>query len=168
MTGVGCFRREGFRLPEFLVKEFVMGKDKVRKPDLKEGDNLTIQKKVTTEDTALKYGTGKLHNLLATPSLVGLMIEASVQLIDSKLIEGFISVGKQVSVIHEKPTTIGETVSVNVEITEINNNRYHLVMHAYDESGLIGTGEHIRTIVNERWMLLKLEKHKKAIESHDF
>ena len=95
---------------------------------------------------------GKLNNLLATPSLVGLMIEASVKLIDSKLIEGFISVGKKVSVIHEKPTTIGETVSINVEITEINNNRYHLVMNAYDESGLIGTGEHIRTIVNERWM----------------
>ncbi len=41
-------------------------------------------------------------------------------------------------------------------------------MKAYDESGLIGTGEHSRTIVNERWMLLKLEKQKKAIENHDF
>lgn len=145
-----------------------MAKINVRKPDLKIGDNLTIQKKVTSEDTALKYGTGKLHNLLATPSLVGLMIEASVKLIDSKLIEGFISVGKKVSVVHEKPTTIGETVSINVEIKEIENNRYNLHMTAYDESGLIGTGEHTRTIVNERWMLLKLEKHKKQFESHDF
>ncbi len=47
------------------------------------------------------------------------MIEASVKLIDSKLIEGFISVGKKVSVTHEKPTAIGETVSINVEIKEI-------------------------------------------------
>ncbi len=145
-----------------------MVKIKVRKPDLKVGDSITIQKRVTSEDTALKYGTGKLHNLLATPSLVGLMIEASVKLIDTKLIEGFISVGKKVVVTHEKPTTIGETVSVNVEITEIQNNRYRLVMKAYDESGLIGSGEHTRTIVNERWMLLKLEKQKKNIESHDF
>ncbi len=145
-----------------------MVKIKVRKPELKVGDNITIQKRVTLEDTALKYGTGKLHNLLATPSLVGLMIEASVKLIDSKLIEGFISVGKKVSVTHEKPTTIGETVSVNVEIKEIQNNRYLLSMKAYDESGVIGSGEHVRTIVNERWMMLKLEKQKKAIESHDF
>ena len=156
------------RLKAFFNKEFKMAKKKVRKPDLKTGDNLTIQKKVTIEDTALKYGTGKLNNLLATPSLVGLMIEASVKLLDSKLIEGFISVGKKVSVTHEKPTTIGETVSVNVEIKEINNNRYHLVMNAYDESGLIGTGEHIRTIVNERWIHIKLEKHKKEMESRDF
>ena len=145
-----------------------MVKIKVKKPELKVGDNLTIQKKVTSEDTALKYGTGKLHNLLATPSLVGLMIEASVKLIDSKLIEGFISVGKKVAVTHEKPTAIGETVSINVEIKEIVNNRYFLEMNAYDESGLIGTGEHTRTIVNERWMLLKLEKQKKSIENHDF
>jgi predicted thioesterase len=145
-----------------------MAKAIVKKPDLKVGDNVTIQKTVTSKDAALKYGTGKLHNLLATPSLVGLMIEASVKLIDTKLIEGFISVGKRVVVVHEKPTTIGETVSINVEIDEIDNNRYHLVMKAYDESGLIGTGEHTRTIVNERWMMLKLERRKSMIESHDF
>ena len=145
-----------------------MAKAIVKKPDLKVGDNVTIQKTVTSKDTALKYGTGKLHDLLATPSLVGLMIEASVQLIDSKLIEGFISVGKKVSVVHEKPTAIGETVSINVEIVEIENNRYHLAMKAYDESGIIGTGEHTRTIVNERWMMLKLERRKKPIENRDF
>ncbi len=145
-----------------------MGKAIMKETDLKAGDNITIQKKVTIEDTALKYGSGKLRDLLATPSLVGLMIEASVKLIDSHLMEGFISVGKQTSVIHEKPTTIGETISVNVEIKEIVNNRYYLTMQAYDETGLVGTGEHVRTIVNEKWMMLKLMKHKKHFESRDF
>ena len=140
----------------------------MKKPALTAGDNITIQKKVTVEDTALKYGTGKLKDLLATPSLVGLMIEASVQLIDSRLEEDFISVGKQIFVVHEKPTIIGETVSVNVEITEIVNNRFHLKMTAYDETGVIGFGKHSRTIVNEKWLNLKLEKQKKAIENKNY
>ena len=140
----------------------------MKKPHLKVGDDFTIQKTVAIEDTALKYGTGKLHDLLATPSLVGLMIEASVKLIDSKLWEGFISVGKQTSVVHEKPTFLGETVSINVEITEINNNRYHMVMKAYDETGIIGTGEHVRTIVNEKWMMLKMKRQKNSLKNKNF
>ncbi|MDX9800208.1 MAG: thioesterase [Spirochaetia bacterium] len=140
----------------------------LEKPDLKPGDKTTIQKKVTEEDTALKYGTGKLRDLLATPSLVGLMIEGSVQLIDKKLPDGFISVGKQTYVDHEKPTIIGENVSVTVEITEIENNRYHLKMTAHDESGIIGHGKHIRTIVNEKWLMLKIKKQKSLLASLNY
>ena len=139
-----------------------------KKPGLKIGDKITIQKKVTEEDTALKYGSGKLKDLLATPSLVGLMIEGSVQLLDSKLADGFISVGKQTYVVHEKPTIIGETVSITVEITEIKNNRFHLKMTAYDESGVIGFGKHTRTIVNEKWLMIKIQKQKKNLVSMNY
>jgi fluoroacetyl-CoA thioesterase len=57
------------------------------------GTKFTIQKRVTEEDASLNYGNGQLDTVLATPSLVALVIEGAVEAIDEKLPEGIISVG---------------------------------------------------------------------------
>jgi predicted thioesterase len=49
-----------------------------------EGDKYVVQKKITEADAAHNYGTKRLNNLLATPALVAMVIEASVGLIDPK------------------------------------------------------------------------------------
>ena len=140
----------------------------VEVPKLKVGSNFTIQRVVQTEDTALNYGSGKLEKLFATPSLAALMIEASVKLVDDKLIEGFITIGKMVEVIHEKPTILGGTVSVKVEIKEFNGNEIMLGMTAYDEIGIIGRGTHQRIIVNKKALLERANKRAKKLQNMDF
>lgn len=123
--------------------------------EFKSGDNKIVQLTVSPEDTALNYGSGKLENLFATPKLVALMIEASVKLIDDKLTEDFISVGKIVHVEHIAPTTQGQLVTLEVKITNYNPPMIELSMTAYDEIGLIGKGFHTRYIVNKRLLLTK-------------
>ncbi|MDK2918578.1 MAG: fluoroacetyl-CoA thioesterase [Candidatus Petromonas sp.] len=137
-------------------------------PKLEVGSNLTIQRKIKKEDTALNYGSGKLDKLLATPSLVALMIEAAVKLIDDELPEGFITVGKMAKIVHEEPTILGETVSIKVEVKDFNGSRILLDMVAYDEIGVIGRGTHERFIVNKNSLLEKANKRAEKLKNMDF
>jgi len=140
----------------------------IQTPKFKVGESYTIQKHVTETDTALNYGSGQLENLFATPSLVAMMIEASARLLDQQLPEGFISVGKSVHADHRKPTTLGETVTVKVTIDESTGNMVKLSMEAFDEVGPIGTGEHVRFVVNKKSLLGRANQREEALQSHDF
>lgn len=137
-------------------------------PKIKVGSSITIQRVVKEEDTALNYGSGKLEKLFATPSLVALMIQASVKLIDDKLPEGFITVGKVAKVVHEKATILGETVSVRVEVKEFDGNNIMLEMIAYDEIGTIGRGTHQRIVVNKKSLLKKATERAVKLQNMDF
>jgi predicted thioesterase len=132
------------------------------------GESLTIQKKITESDTALKYGSGKLDTLMATPSLVAMMIEAASKLLDEKLPEGFITVGKVAYVDHENPTYLGETVSVTVTVEECDGIKVVLSMKAYDEVGLIGIGHHHRYVVNKQALLEKAKEREELLQNRDF
>jgi len=137
-------------------------------PKIEVGSSITIQRTVHKEDTGLKYGSGKLDTLFATPSLVALMIEASVELIDKTLPEGFITICKRAEVTHEDTTILGETVSVSVEVIAFNGNQINYKMIAYDEVGMIGSGLHERIIVNKKALLEKAHKRAEKLENLDF
>lgn len=137
-------------------------------PNIKIGSNIAIQRVVKEQDTALNYGSGKLEKLFATPSLVALMIEASVMLIDDELPEGLISVGKMAKVVHEKPTILGETVSLKLEVKEFDGSNVILEMIAYDEIGIIGKGTHQRIIVSKSSLLKKANARAAKLENKDF
>jgi fluoroacetyl-CoA thioesterase len=111
------------------------------------GMTKAIQKTVTEEDTAHYYGSGALEDLLATPTLTAYMIEASVMLIDSLLPEGYISIGRRLSIEHLMPTVKGMTVTVESKISNIEGNKINIDITAYDELGVIGRGQHERYIV---------------------
>ncbi len=137
-------------------------------PQLVISSELTIQKVVKREDTALNYGSGKLDDLLATPSLVALMIEAAVKLIDEQLPEDLITVGIMSHVVHEHPTVLGATVSVNVKITEFDGKKVVLEMIACDEVGTIGRGLHERIIVNKKGLLDHAHKRAAKLKSMNY
>jgi predicted thioesterase len=124
-------------------------------PVFEPGEFLTIQKIVTEDDTAIHYGSGALDTLLATPSLVALMIEAATRLIDSRLPEGYVSVGKSLSVTHEKPTVLGETVTIKVSVVNQESNYIQLETEAFDEEGVIGHGKLDRFVVNKTRLMEK-------------
>jgi predicted thioesterase len=120
---------------------------------IKAGMTEIIQKRVTESDTSLNYGSGKIENLLATPRIVSLMIEASSMLIDPLLPEGFVSVGKHVEVDHYKATCLGATVTVEVRVDYAASGKVILSMNAYDEHGKIAEGKHSRMIVNYKKLM---------------
>lgn len=119
------------------------------------GMSTTLQKKVTIDDTALNYGSGKILDLFATPKLVAFMVEASSQLMDSNLADGFVSVGNSLEVDHLKPTLIGSTVTIEVKVARYEEGRYILDMIAFDEFGQIAKGKHSRSIVNYASLMQK-------------
>lgn len=132
-------------------------------PSIQIGASLTIQKKVTENETIAHYGTGQLENLLSTPALVALMQEASAQLLDPMLSDGFITVTKMVQVEHEKPSLLGSVISVKVEVSSVEDNRIALKMAAFDEFGPIGTGEHIRVAVNKSALLKRASQREQLL-----
>ncbi len=122
------------------------------------GMTKTIQKIVTEEDTAHYYGSGALEDLLATPTLTAYMIEASVNLIDTLLPEGYISIGRRLSIEHLMPTVKGMTVTVESKIQSIEGNKINIDIAAYDELGVIGRGQHERYIVKHDILMEKVSK----------
>ncbi len=129
-------------------------------PTIALGENFTIQKKVTEQETVASYGTGQVDNLLSTPALVALMQEASAQLLDQKLPEGFITVTQMVQVLHEKPSHLGAFITVKVEVAAFDGNKVQLTMHAFDDYGPIGSGTHVRAIVNKFSLLQRMNERE--------
>jgi len=127
-------------------------------PDLQIGISKSIQKVITRKDTALNFGSGALDNLLATPTLAALMIEAAVKLIDPLLPDGYLTIGKTLEIEHENPTKEGINVTVTAKLTEQSDNRISLEITAADEIGRIGTGYHVRYIVARDILMKKVDE----------
>jgi len=136
--------------------------------ELSIGDSLTIQERVKERHTGMEYGTGRLGDLLATPGVIAFMIKASVELIDSKLPEGYISVATMVHAEHFKPTIIGEVVSVKVTVSSFDGSRVKMGMEAFDEVGLISKGSMDRYIVNEKSLIKTAKERSKSLVSMDY
>ncbi|HYF75175.1 MAG TPA: hypothetical protein VD757_01200 [Candidatus Nitrosocosmicus sp.] len=134
-------------------------------PELKVGMSNSIQKVITRGDTALNFGSGALDNLLATPTLAALMIEAAVKLVDPLLPEGYISIGKTIEIEHEHPTIQGMTVTVSAKLMELGENRITLEIIAYDDLGRIGSGYHERQVVKRDILMDKVEERFKPLQS---
>lgn len=141
---------------------------KMNKPIFNIGDSESKQIVITEADVAKKTGEGSLTKLLGTPDLVEFMIQTSIGLIDSKLDDGFISVGKKTSVTHEHPSVVGETVTLKVEISGIEHNHIELEFKVWDELGVVAAGSHVRTIVNDEWLMIKIKKQRAALENKNF
>lgn len=136
-------------------------------PEIKPGLELSVQKVITERDTVLEFGTGHIADLLATPVLAALMIEASVKLIDNHVPDGYISAGKLLNFTHDNPTVEGMTVTVDAVVESIDENKVTLNIHAYDEIGPVGTGRHVRIIVNKETFLEKVNSRCRSIENLD-
>ena len=122
----------------------------LKMPEFEIGGSITIQKTVTEDDIASNYGNSELDRLFATPSLVALMISASTKLIDEKFDEGLVTIGKEIHLIHEKPTLLGQTITITVTVKERHENTLKLEMVAFDEIGIIGRGSFDRVIVSKK------------------
>lgn len=96
-----------------------------------------------------------LDYLLSTPEVLDIIIEASSNMLDPLLPDGYITVGKYVELSHEQPTLTlaGETISTIVTVTEITGNKIMLDVTCHDEIGLICKGKYERTIVEKEKLM---------------
>ena len=132
-------------------------------PGIQVGMSHSIHHTVTQADTYGSYLPEDVQSLLSSPGLAGLMIQASFTLVNPLLPDGFISVGKGVSITHEHPSVVGATVNLTVTISEFDGYHVTFSMTADDESGLVGTGTHVRSIVNKRWLEIGIHRRMEKL-----
>ena len=101
---------------------------------------------VGTRDTAPHVGSGKIK-VLATPVMVGLMEEASLNAVEGLLPQGYQTVGTRLDITHVAATPVGLHVTARAELVKIDGRRLTFRIWADDERDRIGEGTHERIIV---------------------
>ncbi len=90
-------------------------------------------------------------HVLSTPAMIGLMERTSVQLILPYVDENEKTVGIHVDVRHIAATKIGQSVTVTVQLLEVEKNKLRFSVSATNDQGiLIGTGTHRRALINPK------------------
>lgn len=119
------------------------------------GKKLKIEKVVTKSDTAAYYGSGLLE-VFATPGMIALMEQTAHLLAKSFLPEFQDTVGVEVNIKHLKASPLGAKVYAEAELISIDGKVLTFKVTAYDEKGVIGTGTHLRYIINPAKFLNKI------------
>ena len=115
---------------------------------MEKGIRFSIERTVTTEMTARKMGSGTL-DVFATPAMIALMENTAFESVADLLDPGCGTVGTALNVKHVSATPVGMKVTCETELIKVDGRALTFSVKAYDESGLIGEGEHERFIIFE-------------------
>lgn len=111
---------------------------------------------VSATNTALTMGSGDME-VFATPAMVALMENAAMKAVASHLPEGSTTVGAMMETSHIKPSALGDTVTAEAVLEEIDGRKLTFKVTAADSKGTIGEGKHIRYIVDRERFLSKMK-----------
>jgi fluoroacetyl-CoA thioesterase len=118
------------------------------------GLSTIIKKEVGVSDTLpARDSAGILDFLISTPAVLTMVIQASSEMLDPLLPEGFITVGKTIELSHERPTMVGETISLILTVTKIDGTKILLDIAGHDATGQICKGTYERHIVDKNFLL---------------
>jgi fluoroacetyl-CoA thioesterase len=109
---------------------------------------------VTDADTALTLRSGDVE-VLATPRVVGLAEEATVQAVAGHLDPRETTVGMRIQLDHLAPTAVGSVVTAEVSLEKVEGRRLTFTVSISDERGLIAAGKVTRVIVDREKFLDK-------------
>ena len=111
---------------------------------------------VTDELTAAKMGSG-LASVYATPCMIALIEGTAAESVERFLEEGQGTVGTKVEVEHLAATPVGMKVRCETELIEVDRKRLLFKAEVYDETGLVGKGQHERFIINNARFMEKVQ-----------
>lgn len=115
-------------------------------PELSPGLAAEITLTVSESDTAARWGSG-LVPVFGTPSLVGLMENAAVKVLQGHLPEGQTTVGGRIDVQHLAATPVGMTVRARAELITVDGRKLTFQIEAWDDVEKIGEAVHERYII---------------------
>lgn len=92
---------------------------------------------------------GIMDFLVSTPAILTMIIEATRDLLDPLLTDGYITVGKNIDLSHERPTLIGETVTLVITVSDVKGESIFLDITGHDSTGVICKGTYERSIVDK-------------------
>ena len=121
---------------------------------LRPGLTATATMTVADADTAIAMRSGDVP-VLATPRVVGLAEEASVQAVAGALADGETTVGYRVQLDHLAPTAVGGRVDAEATLETIESRRLTFRVSVNDGRGLVAAGRITRVVVERARFLEK-------------
>jgi fluoroacetyl-CoA thioesterase len=119
---------------------------------VKPGLSADVELVVTEADTALALRSGAVP-VLATPRLIALCEEASMQAVVAEIGPELTTVGMKVQLDHLAPTPVGQSVVAEATVERVNGRRVTFTVSVNDDRGLVAVGRITRVIVDrERFM----------------
>ncbi len=125
------------------------------KDGLKVGMKLISTKKVSEKETAANIASGTLP-VFGTPYLIAFMEKTSLDILAPYLDEGESSVGTIVNIKHLRANKIGDEVTCESIITNIDGKRFTFDVKAMYGDVVIGEGSHERFVISVEKFLAKL------------
>ncbi len=108
---------------------------------------------------------GEAARIYSTPSMVSDVEYACLRLIQKHLAEEQSSVGMHVSMDHLAPTPLGCEVEVSVTVSAVDGRKVTLDARVRDAVELVGSGVHVRYVVDVPRQTRRIEEKKQLIES---
>ena len=121
---------------------------------LRPGLSATVRMVVEDADTATTLGTGDVP-VVATPRVVQLAEQATVEAVDGELSEGTTTVGYRVQLDHLAPTAVGGKVQAEATLESVESRRLTFRVSVSDGRGLVAAGRITRVVVERNRFLEK-------------
>lgn len=119
---------------------------------LQTGLSAVVELTVTADDTAENIGSGEVP-VLATPRLIALCEQATMDAVEGLVPAGSTTVSMRVQLDHLAPSAVGVPVTAEATLEKIAGRRLTFTVSASDPRGLIAAGRVTRVIVDvERFM----------------
>lgn len=108
---------------------------------------------------------GEAARVYSTPSMVSDVEYACLRLIQKHLEEEQSSLGMHVSVEHLAPTPLGCEVEVSVTVSAVEGRKVTLDAQVRDAVEIVGSGIHVRYVIDVARQARRVEDKRKLIES---
>ncbi len=128
---------------------------------------VTATERILVESDRSIAFMGEAARVYSTPSMVSDVEYACLRLIQKHLDEQQSSVGMHVSVDHLAPTPLGCEVEVSVTVSAVDGRKVTLDARVRDAVELVGTGVHVRYVIDVPRQVRRIEEKKKLLESRD-
>jgi predicted thioesterase len=113
--------------------------------------------KVTDDLTPAHLRTDAIR-VLSTPDMIRLIEQTAIEAVKPHLAEGQTTVGTRVDVAHLAATPVGMTITITVELTEVDGRRLAFKVEVRDELDEAGKGTHERFIIDSAQRLPRLQQ----------
>ncbi|MGH7311003.1 MAG: thioesterase family protein [Candidatus Rokuibacteriota bacterium] len=110
-----------------------------------------------TDDMTPAHLRSEPIRVLSTPDMIRLIEQTAIEAVKPCLAEGQATVGTRVDVAHLAATPVGMTVTITVELTEIDRRRLAFRVEVRDELDEAGRGTHERFIVDGAQRMPRLQ-----------
>ncbi len=113
---------------------------------------------VVTDDLTPDHLRNDPIRVLSTPDMIRLVEQTAIEAVKPHLADGQTTVGTRVDLAHLAATPVGMTVTITVELTEVDRRKLGFKVEVRDELDEAGKGTHERFIIDSAQRLPRLQQ----------